>query len=143
MKKNTILILLIITLFACSSSEENNLSNSSIEQTSNGVRIEVKKDYEYFIKRISEDDNWMIQIEMKAEEMGISTEESLSRNANFMAEKNGYNKVVQTEIEKQIEKIKDNEKWFSKVEEQALERSISVDSMLVRSAKFTLSSKKN
>lgn len=47
-------------------------------------------------------------------------------------------KNEEAELVKQIEKIKENKEWYNNVKNQAEERGISVDSMLVRSAKYWL-----
>jgi len=143
MKKNAILVVVFAMLFACSSSEENNNVDESLQESSVLQKVEVKKDYDYFIKRISEDADWMLQVEKQAVELGISTEESLSKNAKFMAKQNGFGEIIPSELEKQMDKIKNNPEWFSQVEKQALERGISTDSMLVRSARHVINNKSN
>jgi len=143
MKKNAILVVVFAMLFACSSSEENNNVDESLQESSVLQKVEVKKDYDYFIKRISEDADWMLQVEKQAVELGISTEESLSKNAKFMAKQNGFGEIIPSELEKQMDKIKNNPEWFSQVEKQALERGISTDSMLVRSARYVINNKSN
>lgn len=47
-------------------------------------------------------------------------------------------KIENDELNKQVEKIKANREWFENVKNQAKERGLSVDSMLVRSAKYWL-----
>jgi hypothetical protein len=143
MKKNALLVVVFAMLFACSSSEENNNVEENLQESSALKKEEVKKDYDYFIKRISEDADWMLQVEKQAVELGISTEESLSKNAKFMAKQNGFEEIVPSELEKQMDKIKNNPEWFSQVEKQALERGISLDSMLVRSARYVINNKSN
>lgn len=143
MKKNALLVVVFAMLFACSSSEENNNVEENLQESSALKKEGVKKDYDYFIKRISEDADWMLQVEKQAVELGISTEESLSKNAKFMAKQNGFEEIVPSELEKQMDKIKNNPEWFSQVEKQALERGISLDSMLVRSARYVINNKSN
>ncbi|MCB9360371.1 MAG: hypothetical protein H6587_07300 [Flavobacteriales bacterium] len=143
MKKNAFLLIATAVLFACSNSENENTTTQPTEEIKVEEKKEVIKDYDYFIKRISEDADWMLQVEQQAVELGISTEESLSKNAKFMAKQNGYGDKEPTELEIQIEKIKANPEWLLGVEKQAQERGISLDSMLVRAARYTLESKKN
>ena len=141
MKKTTFLAVVFSTLFACSTSEEKN-TNESIDNTVvEENKEETRKDYYYYLKRISEDAEWMVQVESQAVELGITTEESLSKNAKFMAKQNGFGDNDPTEVDIQIEKIKANPEWLANVEKQALERGISLDSMLVRAARYTLNSK--
>ena len=142
MKKNAFLLIAAAVLFACSNSESENITTHSTEEIEVEEKKEVVKDYDYFIKRISEDPDWMKNVEKQAAEQGVTVEQSLQNSANFMAKQNGFGEKEPTEIEIQIEKIKANPEWLADIEKQALERGVTLDSMLVRAARFSISQRK-
>ena len=143
MKKNAFLLIAAAILFACSNSETETVVINSEPETPIEQKKEVVKDYDYFMNRISNDEEWMKEIKKQATEQGVSDEEMLIKNAKFMAKQNGFGEKEPIEIDLQIEKIKANPEWLAGVEKQALERGITLDSMLVRSALYTLNQKNN
>ena len=60
--------------------------NGFLEETKQGI----VKDYEYYLKRIKDDEEWMVNIRIQAQEQEISVDSSLSENAHNMARKNGF-----------------------------------------------------
>lgn len=141
MKKNAFLLIAAAILFACSNSESETVVINPESETPVEEKKEVVKDYDYFMNRISNDKDWMNEIKKQAVEQGVSEQDMLIKNAKYMAKQNGFGDKEPTELEIQIEKIKANPEWLADVEKQALERGISMDSMLVRAARYTLSSK--
>ena len=47
---------------------------------------EIIKDYDYYLKRIAEDEEWMKIVEKEAEESGISMDSALRKDAKHWAE---------------------------------------------------------
>ncbi|NQX96269.1 MAG: hypothetical protein HRT73_00085 [Flavobacteriales bacterium] len=119
-----------------------NTENTSEEK---GVTIiesqkEVIKDYDYYLSRIAEDEEWMVNVKNKAEELGITTEEELSNNARYMAEKNGFSdEAKKEEIVKDydyyLKRIAEDEDWMKNIHLQATELGISIDSAVRKNAK--------
>jgi len=123
-------------LFSCSSGEikeENTATNET-----NEVAAPVKKTpetIEDFIESIKKDKKWMAKIEEKAETKGISVEEALRGDAEWM-----YNKKMKDSPEAQIEiivnKIKRDSSWSNRVRLKAEERGISFEEMIYLDAEY-------
>jgi phosphoribulokinase len=139
MKKNAFLLIASAVLFACSSSENENVSTVNTEEIKVEEKKEVVKDYDYYVKRIGNDNVWMQKIEKQALERGISLDSMLHREARFMA---NYTNIEQLELTNQINKIKSNPEWMQKVENQALERGISLDTMIYKEARYMINNRK-
>jgi hypothetical protein len=139
MKKNAFLLIATAIMFACSSSENENVTTSSVEEVKDEVKKEVVKDYDYYVKRIGNDTVWMEKVEKQALERGISLDSMLHREARYMV---NYNSSKKTELVNQINKIKSNVEWMQKVEKQALERGISLDTMIYKEAKYMINNRK-
>ncbi|OFX36375.1 MAG: hypothetical protein A2X08_14815 [Bacteroidetes bacterium GWA2_32_17] len=115
---------------------ESTVNNSTLKE-------EVVKDYNYYLERIKNDEKWMIEVKKQAEEMGVSVDSALSKNAKYMAKQNGFVDETENEVQAQINIIKNNKEWYENVKAQAKERQISVDSMLIRSANYVISQREN
>jgi phosphoribulokinase len=139
MKKNAFLLIASAVLFACSSSENENVSTVNTEEIKVEEKKEVIKDYDYYVKRIGNDNVWMQKVEKQALERGISLDSMLHREARFMA---NYTTIEQLELTNQINKIKDTPEWMQKVEKQALERGISIDTMIYKEAMYMINNRK-
>lgn len=76
----------------------------------------------------------------------LQTEWNLYRlGFGIIEEINSYyngDKIEDFIVRDQIEKIRANKEWFENVKKQAIERNLTLDSMLVRSAKYILEQKK-
>jgi hypothetical protein len=133
------IVFISVLLFSCGNTEKN------IEVAKIEPKKEIKKDYDYYLKRIADDELWMGRVKNQAEERGITVEKSLINNATYMASQNGFVVEIddaQIKLNKQIQVIKNNEKWFSGVKTKAEERNISVDSMLIRAATHAIDQRK-
>lgn len=127
-------------LFACSS---NDGAEEIIVVEPSQPKKEVIKDYNYFLDRIKNDEAWMIEVRKQAEAEGITEDEMLTKNAKFMAKQNGFDtEDPNKELYQQIDKIMNNEEWYNSIVKEAETRGISVDSMLVKAARFTINEKK-
>ena len=104
----------------------------------NDPKIEVKKDYNYYLKRIAEDEEWMVSIEDKAKKLGTSVDEELSNNAKHMAKENGFGEEIK-DYDYYLKRISEDSVWMIDVKNQAAEKGISVDSALIRNAKHMAS----
>ena len=84
----------------------------------------------------------------RARAKGISIEEMAFRQARYMINTNPITKIINTridsdeEINKVINNIQQNSNWLEKVTEQANNRNISVDSMLIRAANHVIRNRK-
>ena len=125
---------------ACSSEKKDNNENVAVKT----IQKKVVKDYAYFLERIAADSDWMLEIEKQAAELGITVEKALRKNANYMAVKNGHQaiEIKDTELDIQIRTIKENKEWLAQVKLEAKKRGLSLDSMLVRAANFTIANRK-
>ena len=90
---------------------------------------EVIKDYDYYLTRIAEDEEWMGEIEKKAKELGVTVDEELSRNAKYMAKQNGFEEVIK-DYNYYIKRISGDSLWMNEIEKQAEEQEIPIDSAL-------------
>ena len=70
MKSLKVLTLLIVglSLFSCGGAEK----SEAVEVIKAEPKKEVIKDYDYYMKRIAEDEEWMVVIKEKAIELNIS-----------------------------------------------------------------------
>ena len=112
--------------------------NSGVDPEVNVVnqqpKIEVKKDYDYYLKRIAEDEEWMLSIESKAKELGISIDEELRKNAKHMAKQNGFDQEAK-DYDYYLKRISGDSIWMIDINNQAEEKGISVDSALNSNAR--------
>ena len=130
----------VFMMTACSSEKKGKDENITVN-TSQKKKL---KDYAYFLERISTDPDWMLEIEKRAVELDITVEKALRKNANYMAIQNGHKavEIKDSELELQIRTIKNNKEWFDNVKNEAEKRGLSLDSMLVRAAKYTIDNRK-
>jgi predicted DNA-binding protein (MmcQ/YjbR family) len=141
MKKFTLLAVMAITFLMVSCSEDVKESKAETAKKKE-IKKEVVKDYDYYLKRIGEDEKWMASLKVKAEESGMTVEESLIKSAKHMAKQNGFEVIIdksQEKLDKQIQVIKNNKEWLESTKNKAEERNISLDSMLIRTAKYVIS----
>jgi hypothetical protein len=112
--------------------------NSGVDPEVNVVnqqpKIEVKKDYDYYLKRIAEDEEWMLSIESKAKELGISIDEELRKNAKHMAKQNGFDQEAK-DYDYYLKRISGDPIWMIDINNQAEDKGISVDSALNSNAR--------
>lgn len=133
MKKITFLTVVFAVLFACSSSEENNIDSTGQEPTV-VKKEEVKKDYDYYVKRIGNDKEWMVKIEEKAKELNISVDSSLSISARKWVEKNNPKEEVKKDYSYYVKRISNDKDWMVQIEQKAKKLNISIDSCLSMTA---------
>lgn len=97
------------------------------------------------IERIKSDKKWFENVKKQALEREISVDSMLVESANFVIKaRNKTNKTPKDnsydiELRKVIENIKRNKEWLKNVKLQAKNRGISIEKMLVKSAKYTIS----
>lgn len=131
---------IFLFLIACSSE---NTTEEVIVIEPTQPKKEVIKDYNYYLDRIAKDEDWMAKIRQQAIEEGVSEDELLKKNAKYMAKQNGFDiEDPNKELYQQIDKIMNNEEWYNNIVKEAETRGISVDSMLVKAARFTINEKK-
>ncbi len=132
---------IFLFLIACSSE---NTTEEVIVVEPTQPKKEVVKDYNYYLDRIANDEEWMKEVKKQAVELGISEEDALKKNAKHMAKQNGFEtEDPNKELYEQVDKIMNNEEWYNSIVKEAETRGISVDSMLVKAARFTINEKKN
>lgn len=119
-------VILALIFSSCGNTEESVMVNVEPQK-------EVIKDYDYYLKRIAEDEEWMLSVEKQAQEKGVSVDSSLSLNAKHMAIKNGFNDVIK-DYNYYLERISKDSIWMIGVKNQADEKGISIDSALSESA---------
>ena len=128
-------LLLAISILACG--EESSKEEASNQSDQNSMEPKIK-DFDYYMTVIPKDKKWMVKVEKQAAERSISVDSMLTLSAKFML--NGVDgndaKSEEKDVQFYIEKIKKNEKWLANVKKKAVERSISLDSMLLLSAKY-------
>lgn len=139
--KISIVGITLIFLAACqeSSSEAENVASGTTPKE------EVVKNFDYYMERIGNDQEWMNSIKKQALEQGITVDSALIKNAKYMAKQNGFvdESEKENEIKAQMDIILNNPEWYEGVKAQAKERQISVDSMLVRAAIYTIEQRNN
>ncbi len=134
-----IYVLLVLTLISCG--EESTKVEDKVDidvSAKQKTSIPEIKNFDHYMRIIPQDKDWMEKINVQAGERSIGADSMLILSAKFMAKKNGY-PVAESQVKDlgfYIEKIKNDDKWLKSVEKQAVERSISIDSMLILSAKY-------
>lgn len=139
--KISIVGITLIVFAACqeSSSEAENVASETTPKE------EVVKNFDYYMERIGNDQDWMNDIKKQALELGITVDSALIKNAKYMAKQNGFVDEVdkQNEIKAQMDVILNNPEWYETVKAQAKERQITVDSMLINTAKYVIEQRNN
>lgn len=93
-----------------------------------------RRDRYYFYELIKYDFKWMEIIKKGAKEEGITVEENIWRNADYMASIT----VSQTPLEKKIDEIKKNEKWMVLIREKAKQQKVAIEKIILEDAKYSL-----
>lgn len=109
------------------------------------IREERKELTEYranIISQIKSNPRWVESIKDEAQKRKISFDSMLVRSVNYRIRQDKEKNLLKKKQSKIIEEIRSTPKWIKKIQTQAKERGISVDSMLVRNANYIINKSK-
>ncbi len=92
------------------------------------------KDINFYIEQIKADSSWMDMIEEKAKKLGISVDEMLKIDAEYL-------EIQEVEIVKIENDIIKNADWLELIKQKAIERKVSLDEMIRIDATFVYQEK--
>lgn len=143
MNKIKISIVGITLIFLAACQEPSSEAENVVSETT--PKEEVVKNFDYYMERIGSDQEWMNDVKKQALELGITVDSALIKNAKYMAKQNGFvdESEKENEIKAQMDIILNNPEWYEGVKAQAKERQITVDSMLIRAAIYTIEQRNN
>lgn len=128
MKKSWILIASIGFIFACNSSDDNELNSnqSTIEEPQVKKEPTTIEEAEMVIRA---DKNWVEEINKKATERGVTFEEMLKTDAEWILNEQKKNSP-EGQINQLITKIKSDSSWMVLINKKALEGGVTVEEMV-------------
>ncbi len=109
----------------------------------NKNKTPLSNQFNYYFQeyKIKSNKEWFDKIKQQAKEQGVSENEMLKKNILYITNQHIHEDNNFSEVEIQVEKIRANKEWFENIQKEAEIRGISVDSMLVRAARFTINEK--
>lgn len=129
MKKITLSVILVgFTMVSCLT-ENTETNESTIENTEAILPLREVKPLEYFVTLVKSDSTWMYLTEQKANERGITLEEMLKMEGQFLLEQDAEIVKIENEIIKSPE-------WLEFVSKKAEEQGTTVDSMIRNDANY-------
>ena len=105
-------------------------------------RKERLKKREFIINEIKSNPEELERMKQDAQERHISLDSMLLRSANDKIKIEEDRKALKKEQAVIIKEIRSTPKWIKKIQSQAKERGISVDSMLIRNANYIINKRK-
>jgi hypothetical protein len=109
---------------------------------SEGKDLTLEKNITYYLNRIGGDPKWMLSIENKAKNIGVSQDSILlSAAKKWATKKTNKEHLIKSKLANQIQIIKNNEVWLNRIKNKAEKESVSLESMIIRTAKFVLKNK--
>ena len=133
-KKSTLLLVIIILGLSAFF-----INKTFIAEVSKIEVIEevVNKDYDYYLKKIKNDNEWMKKVEENALKLNITIDSSLSKDAFDWAEKQNKKSIKSTtkDYDYYLKKIKNDKEWWLILEKEAKNNNKSIDSILSETAR--------
>jgi len=114
--------------------EENN--NAAVNNDVVVETVEEPETVEDYMRVIRADDEWMTRIEEKATERGVTIDEMVKMDAEWIV--NEKKKNAPKTVESVLETMKNNEEWLKQIEWKAAERGISLEEMMVIEAEYVV-----
>ncbi len=129
MKKITFSVIIVgFTMVSCLT-ENSETNESTIENTETSLPLREVKPLEYFVTLVKSDSTWLYLTEQKAKERGITLDEMLQFEGQFLLEQD----VAIVKIENQIV---NSPEWLDFVTKKAEKEGVPLDEMIRNDANY-------